>query len=144
MNRQNLRFFRPLNSNVERQVPVLPEIGANALKMEGEILNFTNGFAFETDAGIHLGFVLGAPSFKVADGDCVFMLAPVPVEGVETPLGQLVSELKVRGEHRWANQDGNIVVLNSSAPVLTILSSGSVLNADGIEVGKAIPLPESK
>lgn len=117
---------------------------AKSLPKESLALNFTAGFALETPTGVHVGFTLGAPSFKVAGGDCVFMLAPLLVEGIETPLGKLVSELKVLGEHQWENKDNSIVVRNSSGPVLKILPSGSVLNADGAEIGKAVPLPERK
>jgi hypothetical protein len=73
------------------------------------------------------------------------MLLPLSAEGVDTTLGQLLSELKVAGEHQWKKIDEEIHVLGSSGhPVLTISSSGNVLNSDGLQVGSATPLPERK
>ena len=107
-------------------------------------MEYTHGFALETTTGLHVGFALGSPSFKGESGDCVFMLMPMSAEGIETPLGLLVSELKVSGEHQWEKQNGNIKVLGPSRFALTISSSGQVLDMDRNEIGNAISLPEKK
>lgn len=107
-------------------------------------MEYTHGFALQTTNGAHIGFALGAPSFKVEGGDCVFMLLPMTAEGVDTPLGRVISELKVAGEHQWQKQNGDIEVLGASGSPLIISALGRVLDTDGNEIGKAIPLPETK
>jgi hypothetical protein len=104
----------------------------------------THGFSLQSTNGDHIGFALGAPSFKVESGECVFMLLPMTTEGIDTPLGRVISELKVAGEHQWQKQNGDIEVLAASGSPLTISALGRVLDTDGNEIGKAIPLPEKK
>lgn len=111
-------------------------IGSEAVAME-----YTNGFALETKDGAHVGFALGSPSFKVNGGECVFMLLPTTVEVIETPLGIIISELKVAGEHPWKKKNGDIVVLAGDRALLTISRDGSVLDKNGKQIGKAKPLP---
>jgi hypothetical protein len=104
-------------------------------------MELTGGFALQTTNGKHIGFVLGAPSFQAECGDCVFILVPATAEGLDTPLGRAISELKLAGEHRWQKRNGNIEVLGATRSLLTISATGQVLDADGAEIGRAIPLP---
>ena len=53
---------------------------------------------FSTD-GDHAGFMLIAQDEHENKGDCVFMLSPISVKGIDSKLGILVSELKETGEH---------------------------------------------
>lgn len=52
-----------------------------------------------SDEGDHAGFMLMAIPPGQGGGDCVFMLSPVSTEGIDSPLGMVVSELKALGEH---------------------------------------------
>ena len=51
--------------------------------------------------GGHAGFMLLAPAADGKSGDCVFMLTPVSAAGIESDMGNIVSELKLNGEHRF-------------------------------------------
>jgi len=104
-------------------------------------MEYTKGFALTTNDGVHVGFSLGSPSYQASSGDCVFMLMPQTAEVIETPLGIAISELKVRGEQQWEKHDDSIVVLSDGRTFLTISSSGSVIDMNGNEIGKATALP---
>lgn len=123
---------------------ILTAILALFVGFEAVAIEFANGFALETNEGTHVGFMLGSPSFKVNGGDCVFMLQPTTAEVIETPLGIIISELKVAGEHPWKKESGGIVVLAGEHVLLTILHDGSVLDMTGKQIGKAKPLPTKK
>jgi hypothetical protein len=105
------------------------------------MMEFTNGFALTTNDGLHVGFSLGAPSFQADMGECVFMLLPQSAKAIDTPLGIEISELKVRGEQQWEKHEGSIVVFGDNRALLTISSSGAVIDANGNTIGKAIALP---
>ncbi len=66
-----------------------------------------------------------------------FHVVPLLVEEIETPLGQLISDLKVRGEHRWKNQGREHRSIRLKPTGANDLSFERVLNAEGIEIGKA-------
>lgn len=105
-------------------------------------MEYTKGFALQTMNGAHVGFVLGAPSFKEDIGDCVFMLLPEEADLVDSPLGILISELKVTGEHQWEKRGANIRILLKKESVLEITDQALVLDASGKVIGKAVAIPE--
>ena len=107
-------------------------------------MEFTKGFVLETSEGVHTGFILGSPSFKVDSGDCVFMLLPTSIDVIETSLGIVISELKVGREQSWRKDRNGIVVHRGGQALLTIESDGDVLDARGERIGKAKPLPENR
>ncbi|MGE0083855.1 MAG: hypothetical protein AB7S75_05485 [Desulfococcaceae bacterium] len=78
-----------------------------------------------SDNGDHAGFMLIAPKEGDESGDCVFMLTPVSVEGIDSNLGIVVSELKVAGEHKFSclqtNQGYELTVHPKGLPVVTLL-----------------------
>ena len=63
--------------------------------------------------GDQTGFMLLAPDATGTSGDCVFMLSPSDLAGIESDMGIVVSELKVAGEHRFnaTAQDGGITLV---------------------------------
>ncbi|WP_227257126.1 hypothetical protein [Shewanella baltica] len=105
-------------------------------------MEYTKGFALQTPSGTHVGFVLGAPSFKEQIGDCVFMLLPEEADLVDSPLGILISELKVTGEHQWEKNGANIRIFLNTENVLEITDQALVLDATGRVIGKAVAIPE--
>jgi hypothetical protein len=107
-------------------------------------MEFTRGLVLETNDGVHVGFALGSPSFKGDSGECVFMLLPASAGVIETPLGIIVSELKVAGEQSWRKDRNRIIVHNRGRTLLTIESDGAVLDAGSTLLGKAKPLPEGR
>jgi hypothetical protein len=107
-------------------------------------MEYTNGYALLTTEGDHVGFILGSPSFKPESGECVFMLFPQKAEAVDTPLGIIVSELKVAGEHAWKKKNGAILVQTETRILLALSSSGEVTDSNGTVLGKAVSIPEGK
>uniref|UniRef100_UPI004048656A hypothetical protein n=1 Tax=Shewanella baltica TaxID=62322 RepID=UPI004048656A len=105
-------------------------------------MEYTKGFALQTPSGTHVGFVLGAPSFKEQIGDCVFMLLPEEADLVDSPLGILISELKVTGEHQWEKNGANIRIFLNTENVLEITDQALVLDTTGRVIGKAVAIPE--
>jgi hypothetical protein len=105
-------------------------------------MEYTKGFALQTPNGAHVGFVLGAPSFKEDIGDCVFMLLPEEADLVDSPLGILISELKVTGEHQWEKYGANIRIFVNKENALEITDQALVLDASGKIIGKAVAIPE--
>ena len=105
-------------------------------------MEYTKGFALQTPSGAHVGFVLGAPNFKEEIGDCVFMFLPEEADLVDSPLGILISGLKVAGEHQWEKNGANIRIFFNTENVLDITDQALVLDATGRVIGKAVAIPE--
>jgi hypothetical protein len=108
---------------------------------QASAMEFTNGFVLESKAGVLAGFVLASPNFKGDGGNCIFMLHPASVSVIETPLGIVISELKVSGEHAWRKENEAIAVDYDGQVFLTIEQNGDVLDANGEDIGRAKPLP---
>lgn len=64
--------------------------------------------------GDHAGFMLVSYEAGNSHGNCVFMLSPASVEGIDSAMGIIVSELKVDGEQNFN------VVSNSQGHTLSI------------------------
>ena len=104
--------------------------------------------------GDRAGVMLLAPDHTGARGDCVFMLSPSSIAGVDSDMGVVVSELKVSGEHRFQatvlDSAVTLVVLPVDLPKLELRLNdnftGSVLtDFGGVTrcIGSAEPLPSS-
>jgi len=105
-------------------------------------MEYTKGFALQTPNSAHVGLVLAAPNFKESVGDCVFMLLPEEADLVDSPLGILISELKVTGEHQWKKHGANIRIFLNGDNALEITDQALVLDGSGRVIGKAVVIPE--
>lgn len=104
-------------------------------------MEYTNGFALQTQDGEPVGFMLGSPSFKDEEGDCIFM--PMPgLTDAGSRIGTLVARLKAAGEHRWLKREGGVRVTAGDAPVLQVDSDGLVRDGTGAVIGSALAIPE--
>ena len=88
-------------------------------------MEYTKGFAIQTPSGEHVGFVLAAPTFNAQSGDCVFMLMPKDPGLVESPLGIVISERKVAGEHHWEKRGAKFGFVSMESSSWELLRRGS-------------------
>ena len=107
-------------------------------------MEYTKGFAIQTPSGEHVGFVLAAPTFNAQSGDCVFMLMPKDPGLVESPLGIVISERKVAGEHHWEKRGSEIRISVNGKLVLGITEAGQLRDVAGKVLGKVVAIPESE
>ncbi|MEM7346681.1 MAG: hypothetical protein AAF485_20755 [Chloroflexota bacterium] len=74
--------------------------------------------------GHHAGFMLCSYEQGNTGGSCVFMLTPISIEGVNSDMGIIVSELKTDGEQIFivtkADNDFELTVLSERLPELVI------------------------
>jgi hypothetical protein len=106
--------------------------------------DYTNGFVVRTVDGAMVGFILASPDFRGAAGDCIFMLMPEDPALVDSPLGRLLAQSKVDGEHQWAGQAGDIDIRFEGRPRFRITSSGALVLPSGATIGSVAPLPRKQ
>ena len=119
-----------------------------------QIMEFPKVISLTTPQGERAGMMLLAPRAESSSGECVFMLSSASSLAIDSPLGVVISELKVSGEHRFAadtiDSGISLVVFPNGLPQVQFRLdygfSGQVFTEfDGAItcIGSAHPLPRS-